>query len=108
MDVSDLRDRTTGHAVTADAELHIAGVVVHALPSRLAAVRARIAALPGAEVHGAHPGGKLAVTLEDEGVAGIGARLHAVQQVPGVLSAVVVFQHADALAAMNSEIEGEA
>lgn len=106
MDVPDLRDGAAGVTPPVD-ELHIAGVVVHALPSRVEAVRARIAALPGAEVHGAHPNGKLAVTLEDEGEAAIGARLHAVQQLPGVLSAVVVFQHADTLETMNEQIEGE-
>ncbi|HSK39361.1 MAG TPA: chaperone NapD, partial [Arenibaculum sp.] len=45
------------------AELHIASLLVHVRPERVDAVRERIAALPGAEVH-AEQSGRMIVTLE--------------------------------------------
>ena len=46
------------------AELHIASLVVHAAPARLASVRRAMHDLAGVEVHAASLQGKLVVTLE--------------------------------------------
>jgi periplasmic nitrate reductase NapD len=85
-------------------ELHIASLVVHAAPSRLESIAAAITALPGALVHAASAGGKLVVTLEAPTAAEITARIAGIQRLDGVLSATLVYQCADSLAAMNEEI----
>ena len=82
-------------------ELHIAGLVVHAMPQRLAAVRSAVSALPGACVHGDSPLGKLVVTLEAEGADPLLATLHRIQTMQGVVSASLVYQCADSLEVMN-------
>jgi nitrate reductase NapD len=82
-------------------ELHIAGLVVHAMPLRLAAVRDAVSALPGACVHGDSPLGKLVVTLEAHGADPLLATLRDIQAMQGVVSASLVYQCADSLDAMN-------
>lgn len=85
-------------------ELYIASLVVHAAPSRLERIAAAVAALPGALVHASSAGGKLVVTLEAPTSAGITAGIEGIQRMDGVLSATLVYQCADSLAAMNEEI----
>jgi len=85
-------------------ELHIASLVVHALPSRLPQVSAAIAALPGACVHGNAPNGKLVVTLEAPGAALLLDAVARIQAFDGVLSAALVYQCADTLEAMNEDM----
>ena len=82
-------------------ELHIAGLVVHTMPLRLAAVRDAVSALPGACVHGESPQGKLVVTLEADGADPLLATLRRIQAMQGVVSASLVYQCADSLDAMN-------
>jgi nitrate reductase NapD len=86
-------------------ELHIASLVVHALPRRLDQVADAVAALSGAEVHASSPNGKLVVTLEASSAAAIAARVASIQRVEGVLSATIVYEYADSLEAMNEEID---
>jgi nitrate reductase NapD len=86
-------------------ELHIASLVVHALPRRLDQVADAVAALSGAEVHASSPNGKLVVTLESSSAAAIAARVASIQRVEGVLSATLVYEYADSLEAMNEEID---
>lgn len=85
-------------------ELHIASLVAHAAPSRLGSIAEAIAALPGALVHASSASGKLVVTLEAPTAAEITARIASIQHMDGVLSATLVYQCADSLAAMNEEI----
>lgn len=73
------------------AELHIASLAVHARPERLEAVRAQLDAVPGVEVHGTSPVGKLVVVVEAAADGGVLERLDAIRAVPGVLSAHLVF-----------------
>jgi nitrate reductase NapD len=86
------------------ARFHVAGVVVHALPPRAAAVGKRIGRMPGAVVHGASAAGKLAVTLEAEDGADIVRRLSEIQLLEGVLSAALVSEHSEPLAAADEVI----
>lgn len=74
-------------------ELHIASLVVHALPARLPTVSRRITALPLACVHGASPAGKLVVTLEGDSAHHIVDQVGAIQHIPGVLNVALVYQH---------------
>ena len=85
-------------------ELHIASLVVHAAPARLAAVQAALRGLAGVEVHAASPQGKLVVTLEQPSAAAMTDAVVAVHKLPGVLAAAIVYQCADTLDAMNEEI----
>jgi nitrate reductase NapD len=85
-------------------ELHISSLVVHATPSRRAEVDAVIHGLPGAQIHGADAGGKLVVTLEAPTSAAILDQVAAIRQAPGVLSVAMVYQHAESLESLNTEI----
>ena len=85
-------------------ELHIASLVVHALPPHMARVVEVIAALPGACVHASAANGKLVVTLEASGAEPLVAMLGQIQALRGVLSATLVYQCADSLAAMNEDL----
>ena len=85
-------------------ELHIASLVVHTTPRRMATVAAAIAALPNALVHASSTNGKLVVTLEEPSSEVMSQRVASIQRVDGVLSAALVYQCADSLAAMNEEI----
>ena len=73
------------------AELHITSCLVHARPDRLDRVRRDLAALEGVDVHGASAAGKIVVTVEAANEHGIVERLADMRDLPGVLSAVLVF-----------------
>jgi nitrate reductase NapD len=90
-----------------DEEWHIAGVIVHARPEHLDAVRAAIESMAGAEVHAQSEAGKLVVTLEAPTTHAISAHLMFLHQLYGVLSATLVYQHNEDGAAMNEEISDE-
>ena len=85
-------------------EWHIAGIVVHAHPARLAFVRTVIETIAGAEIHAASPAGKLVVTLEAPSSRAIAAHLTLLHQLDGVLSAALVYQHNEDAQAMNEEM----
>lgn len=75
--------------------INVSGLLVHALPDKAEAVRARLLQLPGIEVHAVSPEGRLVVTLEnasDQDMADIFAR---VQALPDVLSASLVYHHSE-------------
>jgi nitrate reductase NapD len=86
------------------AELHIASMVVHCVPSRLEAVAQLLSGLPGAVVHAMTPEGKAVVTLEAGSSGDITMNVARVQRLHGVLSALLAYQCADDLAAMNAEM----
>jgi nitrate reductase NapD len=85
-------------------ELHIASLVVHAPPSRLAEIERALGDIEGARVHGSSPAGKLVVTLEQPSGAAMTDAVLAIQRLRGVLSASLVYQCADTLEAMNEEM----
>ena len=100
--------RTADVAAPADAagcgELHIASLVLHALPRRMARVQRAVAAVAGTEVHAAGPTGKLVVTVEGSSTTEVMARIATLQAIDGVLSAVLVYQHAEPVDHMNEEM----
>ena len=85
----------------AQEELHIASLVVHSTPRRLQRVGTALAALPGAQVHATSPDGKLVVTIEAPSAEQLTRQVAGIQRIDGVLSAALVFQCSDSLAAMN-------
>lgn len=76
-------------------EIHLASLLIHVRPGRVAAVRAALAALDGVEVH-LEQDSKLVVTLEGPHEGWIADRMTTIHLMPGVLSAVMVFHHMDA------------
>jgi len=85
-------------------ELHIAGVLVHGKVDLLTAIRGEIAALPGAEVHGASEDGKLVVTLEMRDSTAVLDHINAIILIQGVISATLVYQHNESLDSMQEEL----
>jgi periplasmic nitrate reductase NapD len=85
-------------------ELHIASLVVHAMPQRVIAVAAHIGKLPGSRVHAHNKLGKLVVTLEASQERALIDAVSEIQRCDGVLSATLVYQCVDSLDAMNEEL----
>lgn len=76
-------------------EHHVSGLVVHARPERLAAVLASLRAIPGLEVHGDSPVGKIVATLETLTQDDVVRRLGEIGELPGVLSTALVYHRFD-------------
>lgn len=75
--------------------MNISSVILRALPERYPQLLAQLAEVPGLEVHGVSPDGKLILTLEDtngNGAADTYVKLHDFE---GVLSVSLVYQHSD-------------
>lgn len=85
-------------------ELHIASLVVHVAPRRLDSILGTIGAMPGARIHASSANGKLVVTLEAASSDAMTTGVSSIQRIDGVLSAALVYQCADSLAAMNAEV----
>ncbi|QOZ66302.1 MULTISPECIES: chaperone NapD [Bradyrhizobium] len=69
----------------------IASIVVQARPERLSELEAEIAALPGCEIHGRDPRGKLVVVTEAPDAGSLGTLLNTIQSLRHVYSAALVF-----------------
>ena len=69
----------------------IASIIVQARPERLAEVETAIVALPGCEIHGRDPRGKLVVVTEAPDAGSLGTMLNTIQSLPNVYSAALVF-----------------
>lgn len=76
----------------------ICSCVIHARTGQGAAVAARVAALPGAEIHGGVPEDTLVVTLDDDGdyepdaAPGV-ATLAKLSRIPGVVHTVLIYHY---------------
>jgi len=77
-------------------ECHISSLLVHVRVERQDEVAARIAGLPGAELAPSPMPGKLVVTLETPTTFEIMDRLHAIHDMPGVVSASLVYHQWEA------------
>jgi nitrate reductase NapD len=74
----------------------IASILVQARPENLAAVEVAILALPGCEIHGRDPKGKLVVVIDVPDAGAIGSTLNAITALPDIYSASLVFHAIDA------------
>jgi periplasmic nitrate reductase NapD len=88
-------------------DFHIAGVVVYARIEALQHVMQTLAALPGAQVHGASAEGKIVLTLEGNRSSYVAEQLHAVQAIPDVMSTALVYQHHEYADSLNEDIADE-
>jgi nitrate reductase NapD len=84
-------------------ELHVSSLVVHARPERADDIAGAVARLEGAEIHQRIAGGKLIVTLETAGTAEIMQRLERINDLPGVISATLVYHHWEPVSEAESE-----
>ena len=74
----------------------ISGVVVRSRQEDLAAVAARLAPLPGIDVHHLEEAtGRVIITLETESSDQEETRMESVRREPGVLSAELVYHYVD-------------
>ncbi|MGC4008138.1 MAG: chaperone NapD [Pseudomonas sp.] len=71
--------------------IQIASLLVHTRPELLEAVKANLQRLPNLEVHQQSPQGKLVVVLEAAHEASLLDNLNAIQNLPGVLNAVLIY-----------------
>ncbi len=76
-----------------EAPWNICGVVVRARPGEADAVAGRLAALPGLELHGDAPDGRMIVTIEDTEQSAASDTLTRLFSVEGVLGASLVYHH---------------
>ena len=90
---------------TVPLELHIASLLVHVRPEMVEPVHAAILAMPGTEIH-AEQQGKMVVTVEGPNEGFIADRMTAIHLLDGVLSAVLVFHHVDAIEGESAEGAG--
>jgi nitrate reductase NapD len=85
--------RGTSGAIDAGT-VHISSAVVSVRPEARDAVAARLAALPGTEVHAAE-GGKIVIVMEGPSSDALGARLASIALMEGVLAAGMVYEVVD-------------
>ena len=96
------RDLLNGRWAKADgdrqqAAVEIASILVQTRPERLDAAARAIESLPGAQIYGRDPKGKLVVVIEAADVGGVGAVLNTISMMPEVLTAALVFQGTDGI-----------
>ena len=77
--------------VSAGEGQNICGLLVHAHPSRSAAVGEAMTALPGTEIHQRSPDGRMVVTVEDVDGVWAGDTITRISNIDGVLSAALVY-----------------
>jgi len=75
--------------------MNISGIVVQTHPENLAVLQAQIATLAGVEVHATQEDGKMVITVEDTPAAVPADTLMQVQNLPGVLSASLIYNYCD-------------
>ncbi|MBL8255251.1 MAG: chaperone NapD, partial [Pseudoxanthomonas mexicana] len=78
-------------------ELHIASCVVHARPEALSTVQPSLERIRGVEVTAQSGTGRIVVTLEADSQDALLGQISAMRDLPGVLSAALVFHHAEPL-----------
>ena len=83
--------------------MNISGVVVRTFPNSIDAVWHTLEQLEGVEVHGSNADGRLVVTIERQGERGIADLLVHMQDVPGVLSASMVYHQFEDLGQQETE-----
>ena len=76
--------------------MQFSGVLVTSAPADVAEVAARLDAMPGVEVYARHPeSGRIVVVQEAAELEVHESRLRAIQSLPGVLAAELVYHLAD-------------
>lgn len=84
--------------------VHIASLLVHALPERIEDARAALAEIDGAELHATGHPGKFAVVLESTSESAIADCVNALHGAPGVLTVSIVSHLVEDADALNEEV----
>lgn len=90
-----------------DAEIHIAGILIHARADHLDRTVAAIGAWPETDVRAVGAEGKLVVVSECGSADGTLELISRMRDLPGVLNVALVYQHAENAGALNEEIDNE-
>jgi nitrate reductase NapD len=77
--------------------VNITGILVSAQPGQTERLREQLAAMTGVEVHAVTPEGRMVVTVERPTDAEMTGAFDAINQLPGLLSAALVYHHDEAL-----------
>ncbi len=72
-------------------EVHISSLVVHVLPQHMDSIKTQIEGFDNAEIYGDNPEGKIVVVLETENQGFITDTIDAINNLPNVLSTVLVY-----------------
>ena len=80
-----------------DNVISVCGVMVFVHPDRRDEVEANMLEIPGLEIHGASEEGKLVVTIETESYKKTGDAVTRLQNVEGILSISMIYQHAESV-----------
>ncbi len=75
--------------------MNISSALVHAHPDNASAVSERLIALPGVQVHGISPEGKLIVTIESDDDDSTLATYTRIGQLEGVLAAAMTYNYSE-------------
>jgi nitrate reductase NapD len=73
--------------------VNITGILVSAQPRQTERLREQLAAMAGVEVHAVSPEGRMVVTVERPTDAEMTAAFDAINRLPGLLSAALVYHH---------------
>jgi len=71
--------------------MNISGVLVKAYPQHLPSITEALDTMDGVEVHGNNRDGRIVVTVEQNNANDISDTLVQIQDVPGVLSAAMIY-----------------
>ncbi len=82
--------------------MNISGVIVYAAAGQSDAVTKNLNAIDGVEVHAAEDG-KLVVTVEHKNINGLADQVMAFQDMPGVMSVAMVYQHNEDLETLSGD-----
>ncbi|MCX7162969.1 MAG: chaperone NapD [Betaproteobacteria bacterium] len=85
--------------------MNISSAVVHARPGAVAVVEAGLAELPGVEIHGVSPEGKLIVTIETEDDGSNAATYERIAQLDGVMSTAMVYHQTESEPEVEMAVE---
>ena len=96
-------------------EVHISSLVIHVAPEHLAETKAKIETYANAEIYGDSPQGKIVVVLETQNQGFITDTIDAINNLPNVLSTVLVYHQIESVlekteqstGRQHSKIEGE-
>jgi periplasmic nitrate reductase NapD len=86
-------------------EYHISSLIVHARPELAAEIGTRIGQLSGVDVQPCDVAGKLIVVLETSTTAEIVERLDTIHDLPGVISAALIYHHWERAGGADAESE---
>jgi nitrate reductase NapD len=83
--------------------MNISSVVLHTHPERQSALLASLGQIPGLEVQGVNPDGRLALTLETDSTDAAVETYGSLQNIEGVLSLSLIYQYSDDIDSEEAE-----